>query len=164
MTEPLGCSEKNTLYELRLAESFPLNIDKLLLCFTADTIFEDVFLAMRKYSEVHSIVIVILGDSSIFQTNLYSATRDASNKCVSPQGPQITCLLLAPDAETILAEILAGQLSLQQISPYRIGGGVNNESVFFGRRELISQIINRDPANYLMVGGRQVGKSTLLKA
>jgi len=41
---------------------------------------------------------------------------------------------------------------------------VSNESVFFGRRELISQIINRDPANYLMAGGRQVGKSTLLKA
>ncbi|MEZ5449872.1 MAG: hypothetical protein R3E89_13165 [Thiolinea sp.] len=36
--------------------------------------------------------------------------------------------------------------------------------MFFGRRELIAQITNRDPANYLLVGGRQMGKSTLLKA
>lgn len=49
-------------------------------------------------------------------------------------------------------------------SPYRIGGGVANESLFFDRGEMLSQIINRDPANYLLVGGRQVGKSTLLKA
>lgn len=64
----------------------------------------------------------------------------------------------------MFAKILAEQLALQQLSPYQIGGGVNKEAIFFGRRELIAQIINRDPANYLIVGGRQMGKSSLLKA
>ncbi len=76
----------------------------------------------------------------------------------------MTRLLLATNPENTLAAIVARQLSLQQISPYRIGGGVAKESVFFGRQDLIAHIINRDPANYLLVGGRQVGKSSLLKA
>jgi predicted AAA+ superfamily ATPase len=35
--------------------------------------------------------------------------------------------------------------------------------MFFGRASLIAQVMGRDPANYLIVGGRQVGKSSLLK-
>ncbi|PWQ92833.1 eIF2A-related protein [Leucothrix pacifica] len=152
------------LSQLTLAEGFPLNIDRILLCFPEQTAAEDVFSSLKHNAEAHSRITLIIGNDSAYQRKLYNTTRDTSNKWVAPQGAEITRLLLAPDAEIALAEILAGQLSLQQISPYRIGGGVNNESVFFGRRELISQIINRDPANYLMVGGRQVGKSTLLKA
>ena len=52
----------------------------------------------------------------------------------------------------------------KQIFLYQTGGGVDDEALFFGRRELISQIVNRAPANYLIVGGRQIGKSSLLKA
>lgn len=59
---------------------------------------------------------------------------------------------------------MAGQLALAQLSPYQLGGGVNKEAAFYGRAELISHILNRDPANYMVVGGRQVGKSSLLKA
>jgi len=63
-----------------------------------------------------------------------------------------------------LANLLASQLTLTQLSPYQLGGGVNREAIFFGRQEIIAHIINRDPANYLVVGGRQLGKSSLLKA
>jgi hypothetical protein len=34
----------------------------------------------------------------------------------------------------------------------------------FGQQEIIAHIMNRDPANYLIVSGRQLGKSSLLKA
>ena len=53
---------------------------------------------------------------------------------------------------------------MTQLSPYQLGGGVNREAVFFGRQEIIAHIMNRDPANYLVMGGRQLGKSSLLKA
>ena len=162
--ETLANAPDLALYQLTLAEGFPLNIDRLLLCFPETTASEDVFLVLKHHPDAQARITLIMGTDSDFQRKLLIKTSDTSNKWVAPQGVEVTRLLLAPDAETTLAEILAGQLSLQQISPYRIGGGVNNESVFFGRRELISQIINRDPANYLMAGGRQVGKSTLLKA
>ena len=162
--ETLANAPDLELHQLTLAEGFPLNIDRLLLCFPETTASEDVFSVLKHHPEAQSRITLILGTGSDFQRKLLTKTSDTSNKWVAPQGAEITRLLLAPDAETALAETLSGQLSLQQISPYRIGGGVNNESVFFGRRELISQIINRDPANYLMAGGRQVGKSTLLKA
>ena len=48
--------------------------------------------------------------------------------------------------------------------PYQTGGGARKESIFFGRQELLTHVLTRDPANYLLVGGRQLGKSTLLKA
>ena len=153
----------NTFF-LHLPPDFPLNVDKFLLFFPGELAAEDVFTHLKNIPEAQSRITLIMGNDSACQRKLYNTTRDPSNKWVAPQGGDITRLLLTPDAEIALAEILAGQLALQQISPYRVGGGVSNESVFFGRRELIAQIINRDPANYLMVGGRQVGKSTLLKA
>ena len=152
------------LYRQKLPENFPLNINHIFICFPKQTKPADVFDTLNNQTEASSHITLIIGNSSDYQRQLYKVTEDTGNKWIAPQGSEITRLLLTPDAETTLAEILAGQLSLQQISPYRIGGGVNNESVFFGRRELISQIINRDPANYLIVGGRQVGKSSLLKA
>ncbi len=44
------------------------------------------------------------------------------------------------------------------------GGGVRDPRMFFGRAGLLDHIVNRDPGNYLVVGGRQVGKSSLLQA
>jgi WD40 repeat protein len=163
----LGASVQNiseSLYELHLPDSFPLNVGRLLLFFPKDTAAEDAFTQLKNIPQAQARIILIIGQNSEYQRKLYHTTSDTSNKWVAPRGAELTRLLLSPDADTALAEILAGQLSLQQISPYQIGGGVNKESVFFGRRDLVAQIINRDPANYLLVGGRQVGKSTLLKA
>jgi hypothetical protein len=127
---------------------------------------EDVFTELKSLPESAdgNRITLIIGPDNSYQLKLLNTTEDTSNKYVAPRSAQLTAWLLSPNAETVLAQILAEQLSLNQISPYKIGGGVDNESVFFGRRELISQITNRDPANYLLVGGRQMGKSTLLKA
>ena len=151
------------VFALKTPLNFPLNIDKLLLHFPTEAP-EDVFQTLKTNPETQNKITLIIGPDSAYQRKLYTTTKQLDNKWVAPQSRELTRLLLSPNPENTLAEILSGQLSLQQISPYRVGGGVSNESVFFGRRELIAQITNRDPANYLMVGGRQVGKSTLLKA
>jgi WD40 repeat protein len=152
------------IFFLLLPPTFPLNVDRLLLFFPDSIAAEDAFTHLKNQPQTESRITLLLGSSSEYQRKLYNTTADRSNKWVAPQGAELTRLLLDPQPEQALAVILAGQLALQQISPYQIGGGVNKESVFFGRRELIAQIINRDPANYLLVGGRQMGKSTLLKA
>ena len=161
--ESVGASD-GQLYLLQLSNNFPLNINQLQFFFPNNLAVEDVFSHLKNIPQAQNHITIIIGNDSEYQRKLHAKTKDTTNKWVAPLGYELTRLLLSQDAETVLAEILAGQLSLQQISPYRIGGGVANESLFFGRREMISQIINRDPANYLVVGGRQVGKSTLLKA
>ena len=155
---------EDSLYVLHLSDDFPLNIPSLQFFFPNDLAVEDVFNTLKNIPQAQNDITIIIGKDSEYQRKLHAKTSDTSNKWVAPLGYELTKLLLSQNAETALAEILAGQLSLQQISPYRIGGGVQNESLFFGRREMLSQIINRDPANYLIVGGRQVGKSTLLQA
>jgi hypothetical protein len=158
-----GRAGEGFLYTLKLPATFPLNVDRLLLYFpTVDA--QDAFTHLQAIPQAEGRITLIIGPDSAYQRKLLNTTQDLSNKYVAPQSKQITELLLSPHAETALAKIMSEQLSLKQISPYQIGGGVNKESIFFGRRELIAQIVNRDPANYLLVGGRQMGKSSLLKA
>ena len=149
---------------MTLSKNFPLNIPKLQVFFPNDLAVEDIFNQLKNIPQAQNDITLIISNNSENQRKLYTKTKDISNQWVAPLGQELSRLLLKQNAEITLAEILAGQLSLQQISPYRIGGGVENESLFFGRREMLSQIINRYLANYLLVGGRQVGKSTLLKA
>lgn len=52
---------------------------------------------------------------------------------------------------------------MAQISRYQVTEGVNKDTLFFGRIQTLAHIINREPANYLLMGGRQVGKSSVLK-
>lgn len=152
------------IYKLTLPKDFLLNIDYFFICFPIKSTMEELFTGLSHNPDTRSRITLIVYNDSSYRPKLFSKTGDISNKWVALDSVDITRLLLSMDADAVLAEILSKQLSLQQISPYRIGGGVSNESVFFGRRELIAQIINRDPTNYLMAGGRQVGKSTLLKA
>ncbi|MGB2748920.1 MAG: AAA family ATPase [Thiofilum sp.] len=152
-----------SLFTLKLPDNFILNVNRLLLYFpTVST--EDVFTTLRAIPQAEGRITLIINTDAAYQRKLLNTTQDRSNKYVAPQSKQLTALLLSPKPEAVLAKVLAEQLALQQLSPYQIGGGVNKEAIFFGRRELIAQIINRDPANYLIVGGRQMGKSSLLKA
>jgi hypothetical protein len=83
---------------------------------------------------------------------------------VTPQSKELTHLLLSPSPLDVFAKLIASQVKVTRISPYQTKGGVKKESVFFGRVQLLTHIMQREPANYLLVGGRQLGKSSLLKA
>lgn len=154
-----------TVFKLILPPKFPINIRYLLFAITdlmsAKEIIEKLKAEEAKTGE-HTCFFIV-NDEDV-RSELFEIAESKSNRWVVPDWGLTNKLIIGPDPLNTLAVLCSKQLSLSQISPYRIGGGVHNESVFFGRRELISQIINRDPANYLMVGGRQVGKSTLLKA
>jgi len=91
-------------------------------------------------------VILIFGNDSHYQWGLYLTAQKTSNKWVAPQSGELSSLFLSPNADKVLMSILAGQLSLQYISPYQIGGGVKKQGIFFGRKEMIHQIVTNDPA------------------
>jgi sugar phosphate permease len=73
-------------------------------------------------------------------------------------------LLLADQPAEILEATLVDQIEVADLSPYQTAGGVNKEALFFGRERELRTIADRTLRNFLLVGPRQMGKSTLLKA
>jgi len=135
-------TQSNTLF---FGDSFPLNIkhNRCLFYFPAQNCS-----AFDVFKELDKNLTVIIGQDSIYQNILRKTTLDLTNQWVAPNGSSLTTLLLSSNAEEVLAKIIAEQVSLTQISPYQIGGGVERETIFFGRQKLISNIINRDLTNY----------------
>ena len=66
----------------------------------------------------------------------------------------------APTAVTL--DILLSQMSRSQLAPYEINKPVIG-SRFFGRRMELNKILQHPDANYLFLGIRRVGKTSLLK-
>ncbi|MEM1151041.1 MAG: hypothetical protein AAGI03_10845 [Pseudomonadota bacterium] len=95
--------------------------------------------------------------------SLARTLRDVGGRFIVPSGEEITRLLLAPEPLNELAKIISAQIKITRVSIYQDGGGVNRAAAFFGRESELSKILDRDPANYFLIGGRQVGKSSLLK-
>ncbi len=157
------------LHWLQLPDDFPLDVDDLLL-FQPDatTPIEDIPNTLRQHMKhvphLERPLCLLLSENSHYSTRLLRISEDYSNNLVTLTSRNLTQLLLSERPQAVLAKIIAEQVSLDQISPYQLGGGVDRETVFFGRRNLITRIMNRAPANYLLVGGRQLGKSSLLKA
>ena len=89
---------------------------------------------------------------------------DPGNLWVAPAPAELTGLLLATDPIANLARLIAAQIPFKRLSPYQTGGGLSREAMFFGRSQELAHILNRELTNYLVVGGRQIGKTTLLKA
>lgn len=63
-----------------------------------------------------------------------------------------------------LEAALVRQLRMAELSPYQTAGGVDSESLFFGRERELRTMADRALRSFLLVGARQMGKSTLLKA
>jgi WD40 repeat protein len=147
-------------WTLDLGEDFPLNLRQLRLCLPAPgTPVQDVLNRLGIPAEVT----LVLGADAEQRRELADLSRRREDLLLAPDGRELTALLLAEDPVNELAHLIARHVPVTQVSPYQTGAGVNKQSLFFGRGSLITQVMGRDPANYLVVGGRQVGKSSLLK-
>jgi hypothetical protein len=73
-------------------------------------------------------------------------------------------LLFAKHPLRVLEVEISRQRPLVELSPYRTAGGVEDASMFFGRSDELRRLADRDLQNALLVGARQMGKSSLLKA
>ncbi len=156
---------EDDLFRIKLTEQFPLNVEQFLLYLPAENLSAiEALDHLKSVAENQHIITLIAGNDSNFQRELRCNTFSASSKWLAPEGHSLSELLLSATPESVLAQIIAEQIPLTQISPYQLGGGTSRESMFFGRMEMIAHIMNRDPANYLLVAGRQLGKSSLLKA
>ena len=108
--------------------------------------------------------VLAISNNREIQESLSSIAKDKTNLVVAPNYQQLSKMLLSPSIYPELVELFSNTLNLKDISPYQIASDVKKENMFFGRVEIISNIINRNAHNYIIVGARQLGKSSLLKA
>ncbi|MGH8568429.1 MAG: hypothetical protein ACREXU_10530, partial [Gammaproteobacteria bacterium] len=156
-----GPAADPALWTIDLGEDFPLNLQRLRLCLPpADSTAQDVLNRIGTSPEVT----VVLGADPEQRLALAGEAPKRGGLLVAPPSHELTALLLSENPLEALAELIARHVPVTQVSPYQTGAGVHKHSLFFGRGSLIAQITGGDPANYLVVGGRQVGKSSLLKA
>lgn len=73
-------------------------------------------------------------------------------------------LLLADEPAHSLEAALRAQIPLVELSPYQTASGVDQDSLFFGRDEQLRLMAGRTLRSFLLVGARQMGKTSLLKA
>jgi len=160
--EPHG--EDGRFMLLHLRDGFPLNLNKMLLFFVEDQrAAQEAFNELRHHAEAASHVCMMIACDDTTQLALNQLASDRTDTLFAPKPAELSELMLAAEPEQALARVLARHLSLTRISPYQTGGGARKSAIFFGRTAQISQIMTKEPANYLLVGGRQLGKSSLLK-
>ncbi len=155
-------SVNSEIFKLTLCSTFPLGLGSCLLYFPAKNLTANYIINKLKQEFMFSNVIVITLKPS-HQSKLHSYGKDITTRWIVPNNQELTTLLLHPEPVCIFTELLTDQLARKLISPYQTEGGITKEMVFFGREELLTRILNRDLANYLIIGGRQLGKSSFLK-
>jgi hypothetical protein len=161
-TDETAISEPD-VFKLNLGDNFPLNLNKCLLYFPPGNLPIQEIIMRLQQGEMAVRATLVMSFDSEQQSALRSEGENPSTPIVVPNSGELTTLLLSPESINAFVTLLASQLKITQISPYQVTEGVNKDTLFFGRIQTLAQIMNREPANYLLIGGRQVGKSSVLK-
>lgn len=153
------------IFEIRMRNEFMLNFESCFMAFLPDDMpGTDGLNELKNSNKIgKSSTCLIIATTIQQQASSKEISRDMENWFVTPDSGDLTEWLLSSNPLEPFSRIISSQIDLKRISPYQIIGGVNNESVFFGRENLLNYILKRKPANYLLVGARQIGKSSLLK-
>jgi len=152
------------LFILRLSDSFPINLKDCFLYFPSTNTPTSAILNKLNWDDKFiSQKVIIITLNPLQQRILRPHGEDATSLFIVPNLNELTRWLLAPQPLMECARTIANQLKVIQLSPYQVAGGVDRESNFFGREQILAHIFNRNLANYIVVGGRQIGKTSLLK-
>jgi hypothetical protein len=153
------------VFEAEVSEDFLLNLRTLRLAFpeSAESA-EDVLRKLRQTEGGGLCITLLITTDEKLQAALRKETEGPGNFWVTPDSGELTQLHLAKSPTQALAQVISRQVKVERISPYQTKGGVDRAVAFFGREQLLAHIMAREPANYFVVGARQSGKSSLLKA
>ncbi len=154
------------VFEWLFPVDLPVTLDRCLVFVPARELDEVSLLHHLRVAQTGADVMLILSPHTPDDpwSQLQAYCEDRANLTVMVDSPSQTEWLLSSQPVSVFLRLLAAQLRVTRISPYQTRGGVTRSGVFFGRHQLLARVVNREPANYLVVGGRQLGKSSLLKA
>jgi hypothetical protein len=160
----LGWSLPGRVYEWQLPATFPVALERVLVYLPSPKIpARDLVRHLRGVQTGQDVLLVASPDLRA-DAALLAYAGDTANLCVCIDQPTQTEWLLHPAPHEVLVALLARQLKVTRISPYQTRGGITRPAAFFGREQLLARVLNREPGNYLLVGGRQLGKTSLMKA
>lgn len=154
------------VFEWQFTSNLPVSLDRCLVFVPYVDVSEDLLIPALTTAQTGSDVMLILigSDTETQQASLQAYCDDKANMFVMIDSASQTECLLSRQPTTVLLRLLAAQLRVTRISPYQTRGAITSAGAFFGREQLLARVIGREPSNYLVVGGRQLGKSSLLKA
>lgn len=151
-------------FEWRLPQSLPLALERVLVYLPPAGLPARELVRRLQAQSTGQDVLLVLSANARDDASLLAWGSDPSNLGVAVDQASQSEWLLHPQPVEVLLALLARQLRVTRISPYQTRGGVTRPAGFFGRSELLARVLNREPGNYLLVGGRQLGKTSLMKA
>lgn len=157
-----GWTLPGSVYEWQFNATLPVSLDRCLVYVPppgSDALA--VVQQLRALRNGLDVCLVLAHDPA---PELSDFCADTANLFVLLDGAAQSEWMLGRRCVDVLLRELSSQLRVTRISPYQTRGGVARPGLFFGREGLLARVLNREPANYLVVGGRQLGKSSLLKA
>jgi hypothetical protein len=157
-----GWALPGRVYEWRFTTDLPVSLDRCLVYVPPSDVRDDLLVHHLRGVQTGLDVMLVLPAEDSQVLGDYCA--DAANFYVALDEAAQSEWLLGKRPVEVLLRLLAAQLKVTRISPYQTRGGVVRSGSFFGRAQLLARVLNCEPANYLVVGGRQLGKSSLLKA
>lgn len=157
---------QGVVLEWQFGPDVPISLDRCLVLLPRPGLDDEALVQSLKVAQTGSDVLLVLSTHSAETPCplLQAHCEDHANLHVMVDSASMTEWLLGPRSLQVLLRLLSSQLRITRISPYQTRGGVTREGLFFGRSQLLARVVTREPANYLVVGGRQLGKSSLLKA
>ncbi len=163
LSAEIPSKEEQELFELKFGPAFPLKWTDYRVYFPAADLPAAEVIMRLESADTYSQVTLVISLEPNQQAELRPYGQDRTTRWVVPDSRELTTLLLSPKPIEIFVLWLANQLTFTYLSPYQTSGTITKDSAFFGREDILTQIINREPMNYLVIGGRQIGKSSLLK-
>ena len=142
---------------IRIESNTAIIIHRQLLTDHLDGAVKDTIVTRRLHSK-HVIVL----DVSLEQKAQTKLEGVSSRICVLNER-EIVQLMLSADPRFEISRSVARTASLSDISPYQTGFALENPSLFVGRTSELARL-GGEARNHLLVGARQMGKSSILKA
>jgi hypothetical protein len=152
------------VFEWALPGDLPLALERLLVWLPTPELGPRALVEHLRALSTGQDVLLTVSPSAAANSSLQAYASDPANLCLALDTATLGEWLLHPEPATVLVNLAARQLRVSRISPYQTRGGVTRPSAFFGREALLARVLNREPGNYLLVGGRQLGKTSLMKA
>lgn len=156
-------SNQHDCFEYSLGITFPLNLREITFYFPSATMSIFDIKDRLQYPDLEEKFVLIISLEQKQLAALHKLAKDRTNLWIVPNTRELTKILLSPEPVQAFVQILSKQLTISGISPYQTTGGIKNKSIFFGREQILTEILNKNLSNYLLLGGRQIGKSSLLK-
>lgn len=152
------------LFDWALPADLPIALDRVLVLLVAPTVLPGDLVRSLATQALGQDVLLVVSPALRCDAALMAFAGDPRNLCVGVDQSSQSDWLLNPAPVDVFIALLARQLRITRISPYQTRGGVTRPAGFFGRKHDLARVIQREPDNYLLVGGRQLGKTSLMKA